>query len=75
MADTTIYVKEATNEQPIQTLETILIQMDGIEWTDVNMEDGEVKITYNENQVTEEQIIKKEFSNTDCIPCNTEKNV
>ncbi|MFC6600931.1 heavy-metal-associated domain-containing protein [Ectobacillus funiculus] len=58
MADTTIYVKEATNEQPIQTLETILIQMDGIEWTDVNMEDGEVKITYNENQVTEEQIIK-----------------
>ena len=59
MADTTIYVKEATNEQPIQTLETILIQMDGIEWTDVNMEDGEVKITYNENQVTEEQIINK----------------
>ncbi|MFB9761556.1 heavy-metal-associated domain-containing protein [Ectobacillus funiculus] len=59
MADTTIYVKEATNEQPIQTLETILIQMDGIEWTDVNMEDGEVKITYNENQVTEEQIIKR----------------
>ena len=59
MADTTIYVKEATNEQPIQTLETILIQMDGIEWTDVNMEDGEVKITYNENQVTKEQIINK----------------
>ena len=59
MADTTIYVKEATNEQPIQTLETILIQMDGIEWTDVNMEDGEVKITYNEHQVTEEQIINK----------------
>ena len=59
MADTIIYVKEATNEQPIQTLETILIQMDGIEWTDVNMEDGEVKITYNEHQVTEEQIINK----------------
>lgn len=59
MADTTIYVKEATNEQPIQTLESILIQMDGVEWTDVNMEDGEVKITYNENQVTEEQIINK----------------
>ncbi|WP_129728457.1 heavy-metal-associated domain-containing protein [Ectobacillus funiculus] len=59
MADTTIYVKEATNEQPIQTLESILIQMDGVEWTDVNMEDGEVKITYNESQVTEEQIINK----------------
>lgn len=59
MADTIIYVKEATNEQPIQTLETILVQMDGVEWTDVNMEDGEVRITYNENQVTEEQIINK----------------
>ncbi len=59
MADTIIYVKEATNEQPIQTLETALVQMDGVEWTHVNMEDGEVKITYNENQVTEEQIIKK----------------
>lgn len=59
MADTIIYVKEATNEQPIQTLETILVQMDGVEWTDVNMEDGEVKITYNEHQVTEEQIIKR----------------
>ncbi|WP_028403164.1 heavy-metal-associated domain-containing protein [Ectobacillus panaciterrae] len=59
MADTTIYVKEATNEQPIQTLETILVQMDGIEWAWVDMEDGEVKITYNENEVTQEQIINR----------------
>lgn len=59
MADTIIYVKEATNEQPIQTLETVLVQMDGVEWTDVNMEDGKVKITYNENQITEEQIIQR----------------
>ncbi len=27
----TIYVKEAINEQPIQTLETILMQIDGVE--------------------------------------------
>lgn len=59
MTDTIIHVKEATTEQPIQTLETILAGMDGIEWTDVNMEDGKVKITYNENQVSEEQIIKR----------------
>jgi copper chaperone CopZ len=52
----TIYIKEATNEQPVQTLETILMKMDGIERALVDIEDGEVKITYNENQLSQEQI-------------------
>ncbi|MFJ8245020.1 hypothetical protein [Peribacillus asahii] len=52
----TIYVKEAVNEQPIQTLETILVQMDGIERALVDIEDGEVKITYNETQINQEKI-------------------
>ncbi|MFL6554769.1 MAG: heavy-metal-associated domain-containing protein [Bacillus sp. (in: firmicutes)] len=56
MANMTIYVKEAVNEQPIQTLETILVQMDGVERALVDIEDGEVKIEYNENQVSQENI-------------------
>ncbi|MCQ6279361.1 hypothetical protein JN080_08880 [Bacillus sp. EB600] len=59
MADMTIYVKEAVNEQPILTLETVLVQMEGIERALVDIEDGEVKIEYNENQVSQEKIKKR----------------
>ncbi|CAM3749349.1 heavy-metal-associated domain-containing protein [Cytobacillus oceanisediminis] len=56
MEDITFFVKEAVSEQPIQTLETILMGMEGIERALVDIEDGEVKITYNGNQVAQEQI-------------------
>ncbi|MED3562158.1 hypothetical protein [Bacillus xiapuensis] len=56
MADMTVYVKEAINKQPIQTLEAILMQMGGIERALVDIQDGEVKISFNETQVTQEQI-------------------
>ena len=56
MANLTISVKEAINEQPIQTLESILLQIEGIERALVDTDDGEVKIKYNENQVTPERI-------------------
>jgi cation transport ATPase len=59
LADATIYVREATRDQAIQTLESILVQMDGVERALVDMEDGEVKIEYNENEVTLEQITKR----------------
>ncbi|HWO96243.1 MAG TPA: heavy metal-associated domain-containing protein [Bacillus sp. (in: firmicutes)] len=59
MADTTIHVKEAKTEQAILTLESILVKMDGIERALVDMEDGEVKIEYDENQVTYEQITNR----------------
>ncbi|WP_078412978.1 heavy-metal-associated domain-containing protein [Priestia abyssalis] len=59
MADTTIHIKEATKDQAIQTLESILVRMDGIERAFVDIEDGEVKIEYDENQVTHDQITNK----------------
>lgn len=52
----TIYVKEAVSEQPIQTLETVLVQLNGVERALVDIEDGEVKIEYDENQVSHESI-------------------
>ncbi|MFB3159995.1 hypothetical protein ABLO26_01315 [Neobacillus sp. 179-J 1A1 HS] len=55
----TLFIKEATSMLPIQTLETILMQMDGVERALVDTEDGEVKITYNENQVAQEKIINR----------------
>lgn len=55
----TIFIKEATSMQPIQTLETILMQMDGVERALVDTDDGEVKITYNENQVAQEKILNR----------------
>ncbi|MCP3740400.1 cation transporter [Rossellomorea sp. BNER] len=53
----TIFVKEATSEKPIQTLETILMQIDGVERALVDIVDGEVKVTYNEGQIKQEEII------------------
>jgi hypothetical protein len=59
LKDMTIYIKEAVHEQPIQTLETILVQMDGIERALVDTNDGEVKITYNEAQVNQDKIKRR----------------
>lgn len=59
MADMTLFIKEATSMLPIQTLETVLMQMDGVERALVDTEDGEVKITYNENQTAQEKIINR----------------
>ncbi|WP_251028496.1 heavy-metal-associated domain-containing protein [Bacillus sp. ISL-18] len=56
VANLTIYVKEAVNEQPIQSLESVLSQIEGIERALVDTADGEVKIEYNETQVSPEKI-------------------
>ncbi len=56
VAETTFFVKEATSAQPIQTLETMLAEMDGIERALVDTEDGEVKIQFDETKVSEERI-------------------
>lgn len=63
MADMTVYLKEADKEQPIQTLEAILSGMDGIERALVDIEDGEVKIEYNENELSMEKIMNKILQN------------
>ena len=56
LKDLTVFVTEATKGHPIQTLESILVDMDGIERALVDSDDGEVKIVYNEEQVSPEQI-------------------
>lgn len=59
MATMTIYVKEATAENPIQVLETMLMDMEEIERALVDTEEGEVKITYDDAQIGEDQIVKR----------------
>lgn len=55
----TIYVKEATEESPIQSLEGILTNMPEVERALVDVDDGEVKITYDEEQISDEQIAQR----------------
>jgi copper chaperone CopZ len=57
MEELTLYIKEATDEKPIQTLESILIELDGVERALVDIKDGEVKITYNEDKLDQKQIV------------------
>ncbi|MDN3016122.1 hypothetical protein PH210_07855 [Paenibacillus sp. BSR1-1] len=52
----TVNLKEAGKSRSIQTLETFLSGMDGIERALVDTEDGEVKIEYNENELSQEKI-------------------
>lgn len=59
MKTMTIHVKEATAEKQIQSLEGVLAEVPEIERALVDVEDGEVKITFDENQISEEQIIKR----------------
>ena len=56
LEDLSIFIKEATTLETIKTLETILMKMDGIEKASVDIDDGEVKITYHETQVNHEKI-------------------
>ncbi len=63
MADMTVYLKEVVKEQPIQTLETILSGMPGIERALVDVNDGEVKIEYNENKLSQDAIISNIIRN------------
>ncbi|RXI96669.1 hypothetical protein DS745_23510 [Anaerobacillus alkaliphilus] len=59
MNEFTIHIKEATDEEPIATLEMILMQMEGIERALVDITDGEVKVSYNENKVSKDEILTR----------------
>lgn len=59
METMTIVVKEATTEKPIQSLEGFLTDMPEIERALVDVEDGEVKITFDENSISQKQIIQR----------------
>lgn len=59
MATTTIFVKEATSEPVIHTVESLLTQMNGIERALVDVNDGEIKIEYNDRDIVHDQIIDR----------------
>lgn len=56
MAETTIFVKEATIDSIIQQIEQLLNQIDGVERVLIDTEDGEVKLEFDTDKITEEEI-------------------
>lgn len=56
MAEITLFVKEATTGQVIQQIEQTLNEYDGMERVLIDTEDGEIKIEFNDDVITEEQI-------------------
>ena len=59
MKEMTVYLKETTDAQPVQSLESALATTEGIERALVDVSDGEVKIVYDENQITKESVLEK----------------
>ncbi|WP_071395134.1 heavy-metal-associated domain-containing protein [Bacillus tuaregi] len=59
MAELTLFVKEAIEECPIHRLETALMVMNGIERALVDVQDGEVKIKYNDKKISQDNIKTK----------------
>lgn len=59
METITIFVKEATSEKPIQELEALVTAVEGVERALVDITDGEVKINFDSQQVSEKAIIEK----------------
>ncbi|WP_110928891.1 heavy-metal-associated domain-containing protein [Bacillus massiliglaciei] len=57
MKTATFYVKEATSEGPIQNLQMILLEIEGIQRAIVDVDDGEVKIDYSEAVLSQGRII------------------
>jgi copper chaperone CopZ len=56
MAEETIYVSGATSGKPIQQIEQVLNQLDGIERVLVDTADGEVKVEFDEKKISRERI-------------------
>lgn len=56
MGEITFFVKEATTEPHIRNIEDLLRQYDGLERVLIDTSDGEIKIEYNEEMISDEQI-------------------
>ncbi|MUK90400.1 hypothetical protein GMD78_18740 [Ornithinibacillus sp. L9] len=56
MNEITFYVKEATSGPTIQEIEDILHELGGIERVLIDTDDGELKIEYNDKQISKERI-------------------
>lgn len=59
MDELTIFVEVANDKESIQKLESLLMQMDGVERALVDTEDGEVKITFNQQQLSQNKIVQQ----------------
>jgi hypothetical protein len=57
MAEETIFVSEAISEEPIQQIEHLLNQLDGIERVLVDTTDGEVMVEFDDRKISKEQIV------------------
>ena len=53
----TIFIKEATSEEPIQAIERCLHELNGVERVLVDTDDGEVRIEYDEKVISRERIM------------------
>jgi len=56
MAEVTFFVEEATTGPKIQQIEDLLNDYDGMVRVLIDTDDGEIKIEFDENTITEEQI-------------------
>lgn len=59
METMTIHVQEATEEKPLQSLESFLLEMEEVERALVDIEEGEVAITFDPAQISADQLAKR----------------
>jgi copper chaperone CopZ len=57
MSKATMFVKELAGENQIQQIEQLLTQMEGVERVLMDTDDGELKVEFDEQKVSKEQII------------------
>ena len=57
MDELTLYVEVANDSESIQQLESLLMKMNGLERALVDTDDGEVKITYNQQILSQKEIV------------------
>ena len=57
MTEETISVNEAISEKPIQQIEQLLNQLDGIERVLIDTDDGDVKIEFDDKKISRERIV------------------
>jgi len=57
MANTTIFVQEATTGPTIQSIEALLNELEGIERVLIDTDDGEVKVEFDDSKISKERIV------------------
>jgi len=57
MSEETIFINEATSGEPIQIIERLLNELNGVERVLIDTEDGEVKVEFDDKKVSKERII------------------